>query len=163
MELGPLREIFKSKRIIAATLLGTLSLASAQPSSSTNQRITIKLLNGKTGSPVWWRGLAGVRFGKTLAHRELDPIYKRTNLFGEAEVDVTDASPPQIAVSADFISRDCRYGPGSQSESPMYLIEEIRSKGIVSENYCGGPRRTPKPGLLMIYVIPSSVRELWNE
>jgi hypothetical protein len=158
-----MREIFKSKRIVAATLLGALSLATAQPSSSTKQRITIKLLNGKTGSPVWWRGLAGVRFGKTLTGRESDPIYKRTNLFGEAEVDVTDANPPQVAVWADFISRDCRYAPGLQSESPMYLIEEIRTKGIVSENYCGGPRRSPKPGLLMIYVIPSSVRELWND
>jgi len=152
-------------RIFAAiACLMTLLFVAAQlaaPETQT-QGITVKLLNGKTGRPVWWRGSAAVRFGKTLTHRELSPIYKRTNLFGEADLDVTGADPPQVAVRPDFISRDCRFESGSQSESPLYSIDEIRSKGIVSANYCGAPRRDPKPGVIMIYVVPSTLRELWN-
>jgi hypothetical protein len=156
-------EIFNSKRIVpAAILLFAFNLGTAQTSTTTKQAITIKLLNGKTGHPVWWRGLASVRVGSAINRRDLDPVDKRTNLLGEAKVEVSDASPPQVEVGVDFISRDCRYSPQSQSNSLVYSIDEIRAKGIVSENYCGGPKRTPKPGVLMIYVIPSTLRELWN-
>jgi hypothetical protein len=157
-------EIFTLKRIVPAViLLFAFNLGTAQTSTTTKQAITIKLLNGKTGRPVWWRGLAYVRVGRAINRRDLDPIDKRTNLVGEAKVEVSDANPSQVEVEVDFISRDCRYSPQSQSNSLIYSIDEIRAKGIVSENYCGGPKRAPKPGVLMIYVIPSTLRELWNE
>jgi hypothetical protein len=159
-----MHETFNLKKIVAVIVfLFAFSFAAAQTPSTTKQRITVKLLNGNTGRPVWWRGLASVRVGSAINRTDLDPVIKRTNLVGEAEVEVTNANPPQIEVGADFISRDCRYGPQSGSQSLIYSIDEIRAKGIVSENYCGGPRRAAKPGVLMIYVIPSTLRELWNE
>lgn len=129
-------EIFNLKRIVsAAILLFAVNLGTAQTSTTTKQAITIKLLNGKTGRPVWWRGLASVRVGSAINRRDLDPVDKRTNLLGEAKVEVSDANPPQVEVGVDFISRDCRYSPQSQSNSLVYSIDEIRAKGIVSENY----------------------------
>ena len=150
------------KRVISASVfLFAFSFGAVQISSTPKQKITIKLLNGRTGHAVWWRGLATLRIGQAISRKELCAIDKRTNLLGEAQVDVTDANPRQIEIWADFISRDCRYN----SEAPaihLYSIDEIQATGIVSENYCGGPRRSPKPGVLMIYVIPSTLRELWN-
>jgi hypothetical protein len=105
--------------------------------------------------------LATVRIGQAITKTDLDAIDKRANFLGEAEVDVTDANPRQIQIWADFISRDCRYSPAAHAIH-LYSIDEIQAKGIVSENYCGGPRRIPKPGVLMIYVNPSTLRELWN-
>ena len=159
-----MRKIFNLKRIVVATtLLFVLDTGTAQTPPTTKQKITIKLLNGKTGRPVWWRGLAAVRVGNTANRRDVDPIDKRTNLLGEAELDVTNASPPQIEVEVVFTSRACRYAPQSQSRPLIYSINEIREKGIVSDNYCGGPRRVPKPGVLMVYVIPSTFWELMFE
>jgi hypothetical protein len=158
-----MRATFKSKPLALAIvlLLFAFSGETAQTPAPAKRTIRIKLLNGKTGRPVWWRGLVSVRIGSAINRSDLCAVDKRTNLVGEAEVDVTDANPPQVFVGADFISRDCRYGPQTESP-PAYSIDEIRLKGIVSENNCGGPRRAAKPGVLMIYVIPSTLRELWN-
>jgi hypothetical protein len=155
---------FNLGRAVTATiLLLAFSSGTAQTPLPVKQKITIKLLNGKTGRPVWWRGLASVRVGSMIGRADCAAIDKRTDLVGEAKVDVTNANPREITIGADFISRDCRYTPQSQARSPIYSIDEIQAKGIVSDNYCGGPRRAPKPGVLMIYVIPSTLRELWYE
>jgi hypothetical protein len=155
---------FNFKRAVAATiLLLAFNSGTAQAPPRVKQNITIKLLNGKSGRPVWWRGLATVRVGSMIGRVDCAPLDKRTNLVGEAKVDVTNADPPQVAIGADFITRDCRYAPQSQARSLIYSIDEIRAKGIVSDNYCGAPKRAPKPGVLMIYVIPSTLRELWYE
>jgi hypothetical protein len=153
-----LRWMLNSRRIVAAVvLLFAFNPEIAQTAPVLKEKITIKLLNGKTGRVVWWRGLAYVSVGKR------ESVDKRTNLRGEARVDVTSADPPQIAVGVDFISRDCRYADKSQTRPLSYSIDEVRSKGIVSDNYCGPAKRDPKPGFLMIYVIPLTNRELWNE
>ena len=153
-----MRQIFNLRGIVAATiLLYAFNSGTTQTSPTANQRITIKLLNGKTGRPVWWRGLASVSVGS------LNSVDKRTNLLGEARVNVTDAHPPQVEVVVAFISRDCRYASESQVRPLTYSIDEIRAKGIVSDNYCGGARRAPKPGMLMIYVVPMTNRELWEQ
>ena len=159
-----MREIVNIKGLIVATVfLLALNVGAAQMAPAGTQKITIQLLNGKTGRPLRWRGLASVRIGSMITRRDLDPIDKRANFSGTAQVDVTNANPPQIEVGVNFISRDCRYAPKSQSAPVIYSIDEVRVKGIVSDNYCGGPKRSPKPGVLMIYVIPSTSRELWNE
>jgi hypothetical protein len=153
---------------IAASLAALAAVSgSAQQanvgSATATEKITIKLLNGKTGRPVWWRGLAYVRVGNAIGRTDLDSLSKRTNLLGEAEVNVSDADPPLVEIGVDFISRDCRYAPKASVQPLIYSIYEIRAKGVVSDNYCGGPKRGPKPGVLMIYVIPSTFWELWNE
>lgn len=153
-----LRGMLNSRRIVAAVvLLFAFKLAIAQTSPPVRQKITIKLLNGKTGRAVWWRGLASVHVGS------FDSVDKRTDLLGQAGVDVTNASPAQVEVIPAFVSRDCRYSEKSQTRPLSYSVDEIRSKGIVSDNYCGTAKRDPKPGVLMIYVIPMTNRELWNE
>jgi hypothetical protein len=154
----PLRGMFNSRRIGAAVvLLFAFNLAIAQASPAVRQKITIKLLNGKTGRAVWWRGLASVRVGGR------ESVDRRTNLLGEAGVDVTNASPAQVEVIPAFVSHDCRFSEKSQTRPLSYSVDEVRSKGIVSDNYCGTAKRDPKPGVLMIYVIPMTNRELWNE
>jgi hypothetical protein len=155
---------FNLKRAVAAAiLLFTFNPGTAQTPPIIKQKITIKLLNGKRGRPVWWRGMASVRVGSMICRTDCAAVDKRTNLAGEAKVDVTNANPRQITIGADFISRDCRFTPQSQARSLIYSIDEIQAKGIVSDNYCGGPKRSPKPGVLIIYVIPSTLRELWYE
>jgi len=159
-----MRKGVNAKGLIVATIfLLALNVGAAQTTPSGRQRITIQLLNGKTGQPLRWRALASVRIGSMITRRDLDPIDKRANLSGKAQVDVTNANPAQIEVGVNFISRDCRYAPQAQSAPVIYSIDDVRVKGIVSDNYCGGPKRSPKPGVLMIYVIPSTSRELWNE
>jgi hypothetical protein len=158
---APTRSRFRKSKLLrifaAVLLLFAFNLGTAQTPSVPKQKITIKLLNGKTGRSVWWRGLASVRVGS------LDSVDKRTNFLGQARVDVTSANPAQVAVVPAFVSRDCRYSEMSRTRPLSYSIDQIRSTGIVSDNYCGGARRTPKPGVLMIYVIPLTNRELWNE
>jgi hypothetical protein len=149
--------------VLVASWLLAFGIAAAQAPNSEKQRITIKLVNGKTDRPVWWRGLAYVRVGDAItANKGFSD--KRTNLIGEANVDVTGANPPKVEVNADFISRDCRDRVPITSPLPLrlYEIDEIRKKGVVSDNFCGGPTRVPKPGVLVIYVIPMTLRELWN-
>jgi hypothetical protein len=68
-------------------------------------------------------------------------------------VDVSHADIPTILVSEDFVS--CSGGG-------RYSIEEIIAHGIVSQNDCGKARRQPKPGILVIYVVPMSIKELWE-
>jgi len=71
---GEMSEIFNLKRIVpAAILFFAFNLGTAQTSTITKQAITIKLLNGKSGRPVWWRGLASVRVGSAINRRELVP------------------------------------------------------------------------------------------
>jgi hypothetical protein len=160
-----MRKGVNAKGLIVAIFLLALNVgaAQAQTAPAGTQRITIQLLNGKTGQPLRWRALASVRIGSMITRRDLDPIDKRANLSGKAQVDVTNANPAQIEVGVNFISRDCRYAPQAQSAPVIYSIDDVRVKGIVSDNYCGGPKRSPEPGVLMIYVIPSTSRELWNE
>jgi len=149
--------------LVATSWLLAFGIAAAQAPNREKQLITIKLVNGKTGCPIWWRGLAFVRIGNAItANKEFSD--KRTNLVGEAKVDVTGANPPEVEIHADFISRDCRDRVPITTPPPrrLYEIEEIRKKGVVSDNFCGGPTRVPKPGVLVIYVIPMNLRELWN-
>jgi hypothetical protein len=45
---------------------------------------------------------------------------------------------------------------------PFYDIDQILSSGIVTQNLCGGKTLRPKPGVLTIYVLPESLKEMWN-
>ena len=159
--------------VLATSLLIVPIRAFAQGPRKT---ITLKLLNGETGHPVRWRGSPYVFLGNQANDSEnFEDRGKRTNLSGELKIDVTGAIPAVVKVWVDFLHRDCRF-PESKASStrtftysgstlaalPTYSIEEILKKGVVSENYCGS-RRAAKPGILVIYVIPATYRELWNE
>jgi hypothetical protein len=165
----------KTTAMILGFVFLALSFVYAQ--SPVKRSITIKLLNGKTGRPIWWRGSPYIFVGEAINEgaSNLEARAKVTNFLGEVKIDVTGAHPPLVKVWVDFISRDCRF---SQSQAqpksftysgstlqalPTYSIEEITTKGVVSENYCSAAKRPAKPGVLMIYVVPASLRELWYE
>jgi len=153
-----------SKRTIWVTLLPLLIglIALQNLYAGGQQAITLKLVNGKTGHAVWWLGKAAVRLGDARKSPNEGWLPITTNLLGQSEIDVSKANPAQIEVVVDYISRDCRYSSPSQPQVVVYSIDDIRAKGVVSENHCGGPAQAPRPGVLVIYVIPMSLRELWH-
>jgi hypothetical protein len=149
--------------IATLTLLAPcLDAFARQHAKPPKQTITLKLVSGNTGHSVWWLGKAAVRIGSAIKPGDQGWLPITTNLVGEAKVDVTNADPAQLEAEVNYITRDCRYSSTSQSQPVMYSIDEIRTRGIVSDNYCGGPKQAPKPGVLVVYVIPMTLRELWN-
>jgi hypothetical protein len=116
-------------------------------------------VNGKTGRSVW-NVVAYASVGKaihTIARDGIMPKGHHTNIFGEARVDVTDADPPRLRVSVDFISDGC----GDPTEE--YSIEEIERHGLAGANDCSAVKVKRKPGVLVIYVIPMTLKESWNQ
>lgn len=150
-------------------------LASQPPSSSrlkARSEIIVKIRDGKSGLPIW---LASpyVFVGKTDPERFMDS-YRRTRLWGDAHVDTAGANPREIKVWVDFVHRDCRYPDGMQAYQTFdfagntlrgtgaYDLDTILSKGVVAPNLCGKKTQRPEPGVLTIYVLPATFRELWD-
>lgn len=79
-----------------------------------------------------------------------------------------------MRVWVDLIDRDCRYAANFNNfrtfdfrgrtlrQMPFYDIDQILSTGIVTPNICGQKTQQPKPGVLTIYVLPESLKEMWN-
>jgi hypothetical protein len=132
--------------IVTAPQSGTATSA-ASPSQ---QFITVRTVNAHTDIPVWWRSSPIICVGSA---RYDACIAQKGNLFGDVRVDVSHADINTITVTEDFVS--CSGGA-------TYSIDEIISHGIVSENDCGKANRQPKPGVLVIYAIPMSFKELWE-
>ncbi len=144
------------------------SLAGSHPS----QQIVVKIRNGKTGLPIW---LASpyVFVGETDPQKFRDS-YRRTKLWGDARVDVNGANPREVKVWVDFIHRDCRFPAVDQSyrtfdfagntlrNSEAYDIGKIMTEGVVAPNLCSTKTQHPEPGVLTIYVLPATFRELWD-
>jgi hypothetical protein len=118
--------------------------------SSSPKFITVRTVNAHTDIPVWWRSSPIICVGSATYDA---CIAKKGDFFGDVRVDVSHADIPTILVSEDFVS--CSGGG-------RYSIEEIISHGIVSENDCGKAKRQPKPGILVIYVVPMRIKELWE-
>lgn len=88
-------------------------------------------------------------------------------------MDVSGVEPRQVRVWVDYVDRDCRYPAGvstrtfdfagrTLSRSPAYDVDEILQTGIVTPNLCGTKTERPIPGVLTIYVIPETFKQLWN-
>jgi len=138
-----------------ALLQGAVPTAHSGPTAP--RHITLRLVNGKSGLPVWWLGSPHVSVGSNKV-----PIRRRTNLLGEETIDVTAADQPTISVWVDFIDKDCRSKDFSRVPN-TYSLTDILKTGVVSPNYCGSSKTQPKPGVLVIYVTPATFRELWDE
>ena len=145
--------------ILALLLLKGFGRPQPNASSSlvTSRHITVQLVNGKSGLPVWWLGSPYVYVGSSN-----EPIKRRTNLAGEETIDVTSADQLTIRVWVDFIDKDCRSKDLSRV-TETYSLTEILKNGVVSSNYCGSSRKDPEPGVLVIYVTPSTFKQLWNQ
>ena len=142
----------------------------AEPHSS--QQIVVRIRNGRTGLPIW---LASpyVFVGQTDPKKFYES-YRRTKLWGDAHVNVTGAAPREVKVWVDFIHRDCRFAATDQSHRTFdfagntlrnretYDIDTILRLGIVAQNLCSAKTQRSEPGVLTIYVLPATFKELWD-
>ena len=145
---------------------------SASAAVKSRQQIIVKIRNGETGRPIWFA--SPYIFLGTADPRQLENSYKRTRFWGDAHVDVSATQPRQVRVWVDFIQRDCRYGSNFKQlrvfdysgntlrNTDAYDIDSILATGIVASNLCSARIQQPEPGVLTIYVIPETFKQLWN-
>jgi hypothetical protein len=158
---------------LASCTLGGLNAQQATASrAKPHQQIIVKVRNGKTGMPIWVAS-PYVFLGTTDPQKYMDS-YRRTELWTDAHVDVSAAHPREVRVWIDYIDRDCRYGDdfkrflvfdfagNTLRNTEAYDIDTILSTGIVTRNLCSSKIQQPEPGVLTIYVIPETLKELWN-
>jgi len=138
------------------------------------QKITVRIRNGKTGLPIWVAS-PYVFLGKTDP-QNFEKSHRRTELWNDAHVDVTGVNPPEVRIWEDFINRDCRFGDKDRGDkfrtfdfggntlngTDVYDLNIILKTGIVAQNNCSAKTQKPEPGVLTIYVIPLTLKELWN-
>jgi hypothetical protein len=164
--------------IVGLCLLGAhsgsepLAQSSAPMDSHPRQQITIKIRSAKTGLPLW-EASPYVFFGRAEP-QQLEQSRQLTKLWSDTHVDVTGVSPREVRVWIDFIHRDCRDDSddikmrifdmdGKALERiDVYDLDKILSTGIVAHNYCNARSQKPEPGVLTIYVIPATFKELWD-
>ena len=159
---------------LASCTLGGLSAQQASsPPVKPHQQIIVKIRNGKTGRPIWIAS-PYVFLGKTDP-QNFEDSYRRTKFWGDARVDVSATQPREVRVWVDFIERDCRYGDDLKQflvfdyagktlgNTEVYDIDRVLSTGIVTRNLCSSKTQRPEPGVLTIYVIPETFKELWND
>jgi|HubBroStandDraft_6_1064221.scaffolds.fasta_scaffold159516_3 hypothetical protein len=137
-----------------------LSTPSVHPQSKNNDphttRVVLRILNGKTGLPVWAE-LPNVWLGG--ANSPIDPP-PRTNLRGEIKLEMSDAGPRELRFLPNWYV-DCRStGDQMAGNKLKYSVDEILANGIVAENVCGMKRGKPTPGVLILYVRPRTWLEI---
>jgi hypothetical protein len=81
--------------------------------------------------------------------------------------------PREVKVWIDFIHRDCRFAEGDSKFRTFdfdgntltgigsFDLDVILSRGIVAPNLCSTKTQEPEPGVLTIFVIPATFKELW--
>jgi len=117
--------------------------------------ITIKVLNGKTGKPVW-------RESPNIWIDKEPSINPYTNLHGKAKIKVSSRAT-QLWITPDF-GHECRWKDGDSTKTTVpYSIAEILRTGVVSQNFCGAATIAPIPGVLLFYELPSTWQELWYD
>lgn len=140
-------------RLFLALLLVPLSWFAAGPQVSAPKTggldvlITIKVLNGKSGKPVW-RESPNVYIGDSIQN-----VNPRTDRHGQAKLRIP-ANAETIKISPNW-GHECR----PVTTPPSYSVAEILQKGIVAQNSCGVATVSPMPGVLVFYERPSTWRE----
>lgn len=149
-----------------------LTVECAGKTQSGRERIEVRIRNGRTGRPIWYA--SPYVFLGTPDVKSFRESYRRTRFWSDARVDVTGVEPRQVRVWVDYIDRDCRYSATdlstrtfdfagrTLSQLPSYDIDEVLRTGIVAPNLCGTKTEKPVPGVLTIYVIPETFKQLWN-
>jgi hypothetical protein len=144
--------------LVAIVAVECFAQQTSAPNSTSNE-IILQLLNGKNGktikdeSPSIWLGN-----DKWF----INPI-PRTDSKGEILLEIGQAKPQEIRVMGNYYV-DCR-PRGNDKEATMkvrYSLNEIVSKGIVTENDCGKSRVDPIPGRLILYLRPMTFIEKWE-
>jgi len=116
--------------------------------------ITVVVLNGTNGNPVW-------RESPNIWVDGEPHINPRTDLLGKAKIEIS-SSANQIMISPNW-GHECRGDDNPQATTDIsYPVAEILRNGVVTLNLCGKSTRKPKPGVLIFYERPSTFKELWN-
>jgi len=167
---APIREITLVSLILFWPKPATQKIAAQERLA--RQQIAVRVRNGRTGHPT--RVASPYVFLGNAVAEDFRESYRRTNAWSDARVDLAGVVPREVKVWVDFIDRDCRYGGDYKAfrtfdiegtnlrRMPSYDIDKILATGIVSENHCGIKTEKPTPGVLTIFVIPETFKELWN-
>lgn len=117
-------------------------------------KIVIKLLNGKNGHPI---GDASVNVW--LGNNFSLPVPDSKD---EIVLDSAGADPRTIRVAPNM-RLDCRSANGHSppGDKIPYSLDEIISKGIVGGNVCGKAKASPAPGVLILFFRPMTLYERW--
>jgi hypothetical protein len=141
---------------MAVLLLLLLVVCPAQQEAAVAGKIVLRMLNGKTGKPIWRHDYANIWLGNAAVFN------RSTDSRGEVIIDVSNVQPPEIRFLPNTYF-DCRSKRDNTSfREVKYSLDEIISKGVVGENVCGKTRVSPTPGVLVMYVRPRTFIEGWN-
>jgi hypothetical protein len=134
---------------IAVVLLSLLVVCPAQQTGVSSGKIILRMLNGKTGKPIWRHDVTNIWLGDAKQFS-----LQRTDAKGEIVIvmDIGNIHPFEIGVMPSTYA-DCRFkGDQTSGRLVRYSLDDIISKGVVGENLCGKTRVSPTPGVLVVYV-----------
>ena len=136
-------------RCAAAFLMAILPVVTLAQSPVKKQRefITLKVINGKTGRSVW-NTIPYVFIGEKLNGCRISIATRKSGI--ERTCLGRHVAPP-LQFTFD--------GTTIQQEN-SYSIAQIKKAGIVTANYCGTAQAQPHPGILLIYVIQETFKQL---
>jgi hypothetical protein len=138
------------KRRLGVGVLLIAALCSAQEG-----HITIRLLNGRTG-----KAIRDKSFNVWLGNGKM--LLLTPNQNGEIVLDASNVQPREIRVLPNT-RFDCRFERDVSSGSRItYSLNEILSRGAVTENFCGNHTASPTPGVLTVFLRPRSFIELFK-
>jgi hypothetical protein len=141
------------KRFLAIAVLCCYYPLALAAQEATTVSITIEVLNGKTGMPVW-------RESPNIWIDKEPSINPYTSIHGKTKIKVS-SSATQLRITPDF-GHECRWKDGPITQLTLsYSIAEILRIGVVSQNFCGATTIAPTPGVLVFYELPSTWRERW--
>lgn len=62
----------------------------------------------------------------------------------------------------DMVDRDCQYATndGSMQAIADLDLDLALAKGFVGRNFCGSKSQAPEPGVITLYVLPETSKEL---
>jgi hypothetical protein len=119
-------------------------------------KIVIRLLNGKNGHPISDASV-NVWLGNDTSAWPMVPDAK-----DEISVDLAGVEPRTIRVAPNM-RLDCRSknGHSPPGDEIPYSLDEILHKGIVGGNVCGKATAAPTPGVLILFFRPMTAYERW--
>jgi len=130
-------------------------LIAAIPCPAQQGQIVIRLLNGKTGKPIRdksfnvWLGDGGM-------------LLLDTDRKGEIRLDIANVKPREVRVNPNT-RFDCRskrdFSGGGRIK---YSLDEVFSRGVITENLCGRYSAPATPGVLILFVRPRTFIEWWK-
>lgn len=138
------KRLLRHKPSHLGIILALAAFASAQ-TTQTTPRISIRVINAQTNKPVTDErlnvSLHADRIGFTIMPTDKD-----------GAIAITPGNASIIHVLSNFYA-DCR--PRAELYT-NYSLDTVRGTGITAGNLCSGVHPAPKPGQLLLFVIPKN-------